>query len=350
MIVPRICIPVFLLVFCLSCKQERPEKITETKRPNILFIMADDHAMQAISAYGHPISQLAPTPNIDRIAKNGALFNHAFVTNSICGPSRAVILTGKHSHINGFRQNGDRFDGSQPTLPKMLKKAGYQTAVTGKWHLHGYPEGFDYWKIIVDQGQYYNPDFIGQGGDTVRISGYATDIITDDALDWIENKRNDSLPFFMMVHHKAPHRNWMPPLRHVNKYDSVQFPLPDTYFPDFKNQRAAQEQLQTIYEDMYEGHDLKMSKEYGSTELASNPWTTDFERMTPEQRNQWNEAYLPDNNAFWKADLHGKELDEYKGQRYLRDYLATVAAVDDGVGKILDYLEQNDLDENTLVV
>lgn len=350
MIVSRVCIPIFLLVICFSCKQERSEKIANTKKPNILFIMADDHAMQAISAYGHPISQLAPTPNIDRIAKNGALFNHAFVTNSICGPSRAVILTGKHSHINGFRQNGDRFDGSQPTLPKLLKKAGYQTAVTGKWHLHGYPEGFDYWKIIVDQGQYYNPDFIGQGGDTVRIPGYATDIITDDALDWIENKRNDSLPFFMMVHHKAPHRNWMPPLRYVNKYDSVQFPLSDTYFPDFKKQRAAKEQLQTIYEDMYEGHDLKISKEFGSTELASNPWTTDFERMTPEQRSQWNEAYLPDNNAFWKADLHGKELDEYKGQRYLRDYMATVAAVDDGVGKILDYLEQNDLDENTLVV
>ena len=338
------------ILFFAGCKQEHPERTSENKKPNILFIMADDHAMQAISAYGHPISQLAPTPNIDRIAKNGALFSHAFVTNSICGPSRAVILTGKHSHINGFRQNGDRFDGSQPTLPKMLKKAGYQTAVTGKWHLHGYPEGFDYWKIIVDQGQYYNPDFIEQTGDTFRIEGYATDIITDDAIDWIKNGRNDSLPFFMMVHHKAPHRNWMPPLRHVNKYDSVQFPLPDTYFPDFKNQKAAQEQLQTIYTDMYEGHDLKISKEYGSTELASNPWTTDFERMNPEQRKQWHEAYLPKNNAFWKADLHGKELDEYKGQRYLQDYMATVAAVDDGVGKILDYLEENNLDENTLVI
>ncbi len=338
------------LLFFAGCNQEHPEKSSENKKPNILFIMADDHAIQAISAYGHPISQLAPTPNIDRIAKNGALFRHAFVTNSICGPSRAVILTGKHSHINGFRQNGDRFDGSQPTLPKMLKKAGYQTAVTGKWHLHGYPEGFDYWKIIVDQGQYYNPDFITQDGDTTRIQGYATDIITDDALDWIKNERYDSLPFFMMVHHKAPHRNWMPPLRHVNKYDSVQFPLPDTYFPDFKNQKAAQEQLQTIYTDMYEGHDLKMSKEYGSTELASNPWTTDFERMTPEQRKQWDAAYLPENNAFWKADLHGKELAEYKGQRYLKDYMATIAAVDDGVGKILDYLEENDLDKTTLVV
>ena len=262
--------------------------------------MADDHAIQAISAYGHPISKLAPTPNIDRIAKNGALFNHAFVTNSICGPSRAVILTGKHSHINGFRQNGDRFDGSQPTLPKMLKKIGYQTAITGKWHLHDYPQGFDYWNILVDQGQYYNPDFIHQNGDTVRISGYATDIITDDALDWIKNKRNDSLPFLMMVHHKAPHRNWMPALRHVNQYDSVQFPLPDTYFPDFKNQKAAKEQLQTIYEDMYEGHDLKMSKEYGSTELASNPWTKDFDRMSPEQRRHGTPPTCPTTMPFGK--------------------------------------------------
>lgn len=149
-----------LVLLCYSCQEEHPKKTTEKKIPNILFIMADDHAMQAISAYGHPISKLAPTPNIDRIAKKGALFKRAFVTNSICGPSRAVILTGKYSHINGFRQNGDQFDGSQPTLPKMLKKAGYQTALTGKWRLQGYPEGFDYWNIIVDQGQYYNPDFI----------------------------------------------------------------------------------------------------------------------------------------------------------------------------------------------
>ncbi|MGB7393810.1 MAG: sulfatase [Pricia sp.] len=337
------------ITFLTTCQSEKSNKKTETGRPNILFIMADDHAMQAISAYGHPISQLAPTPNIDRIAENGALFRRAFVTNSICGPSRAVILTGKHSHINGFRQNGDRFDGSQPTLPKMLKETGYQTAILGKWHLHGHPEGFDHWKIIVDQGNYYNPDFI-DNGDTTRIEGYATDIVTEDALDWLKNKRNDSLPFFLMVQHKAPHRNWMPALRHVNRYDSVQFPLPDTYFPDFENQKAAKEQQQTVYEDMYEGHDLKISKEYGSTKLAVNPWTTDFERMTPEQRKEWDAAYLPENNAFWEADLHGRELDEYKGQRYLRDYMATIAAIDEGVGQLLDYLEEQGLDENTLVV
>jgi len=339
----------FLGIFALGCKEKSLKSEKQTATPNIIFIMADDHAMQAISAYGHPLGKLVPTPNIDRIAKNGALFNNSFVTNSICGPSRAVILTGKHSHINGFRQNGDYFDGSQPTLPKMLRESGYQTAIVGKWHLHGQPQGFDHWKIIIDQGNYYNPDFI-ENGDTTRIKGYATDIITNDALDWLQYKRNDSLPFFLMVHHKAPHRNWMPALRHTNKYDSVQFPLPETYFPKLKNQKAAQEQQQTVYMDMYEGHDLKMTKKFGSTELAHNPWKTDFERMTVEQRKQWNEAYLPKNNALHKANLTGKDLAKWKGQRYLQEYLGTIAAVDEGIGRVLDYLEESGLNENTLVV
>ncbi|MDX1328393.1 MAG: sulfatase-like hydrolase/transferase, partial [Arenibacter sp.] len=337
------------ILFGVSCKSEKPGNPIENKRPNILFIMADDHAIQALSAYGHPIGKLAPTPNIDKLAKGGALFTHSYVTNSICGPSRAVILTGKHSHINGFRQNGDRFDGSQPTLPKMLQQAGYQTALLGKWHLHGYPEGFDHWKILVDQGNYYNPDFI-ENGDTTRIQGYATDIITHDALDWLKTKRKDSIPFFLMVQHKAPHRNWMPALRHIKKYDSVQFPMPDSYFPTFNNQQAAEEQLQNIYRDMYEGHDLKMSVEYGSTELAHNPWKTDFERMSPEQRSAWDAGYLPKNNAFHKAKLKGKELAKWKGQRYLQDYMATIASVDEGVGELMAYLEENGLIDNTLVV
>lgn len=333
----------------LNCKTSIKPKNKADQKPNILFIMADDHAIQAISAYGHPISKLAPTPNIDRLAKNGVIFNNSFVTNSICGPSRAVILTGKHSHINGFRQNGDHFDGSQPTLPKMLQQSGYETAVVGKWHLHDYPEGFDHWKIIVDQGNYYNPDFI-ENGDTTRIEGYATDIITEDALNWIKYKRTDSLPFFLMLQHKAPHRNWMPALRHTNLYDSILFPLPDSYFPEFNKQWAAKEQLQTIYRDMYEGHDLKMSTAYGKTELVNNPWTTDFDRMTSKQRRTWNAAYLSKNNAFHKSKLTGKELAIWKGQRYLQDYMATIAAVDEGVGKILDYLEKSGLDKNTLVV
>ncbi|WP_286813742.1 MULTISPECIES: sulfatase family protein [unclassified Maribacter] len=333
----------------IACNTKINTSKKTAQKPNIVFIMADDHAIQAISAYGHPISKMANTPNIDRIAENGAIFQNSFVTNSICGPSRAVILTGKHSHINGFRQNGDHFNGSQPTLPKMLQQSGYNTAVFGKWHLHGYPEGFDDWKIIVDQGNYYNPDFI-EHGDTTRIEGYATDIITNDALQWLQQDRTDSLPFFLMVQHKAPHRNWMPALRHANLYDSIQFPLPDSYFPDFNKQWASKEQLQTIYNDMYEGHDLKMTKSFGSTQLLNNPWTTDFDRMTPKQHDAWDAAYLDKNNDFHKAHLTGKDLAIWKGQRYLQDYMATIAAVDEGVGKILDYLEESGLDKNTLVV
>ncbi|TRZ43658.1 sulfatase family protein [Robertkochia solimangrovi] len=341
-----------IVLSCLfGCKKQQDSTVTDTiadSRPNILFIMSDDHAFQAISAYGHPLSKLAPTPNIDRIAEEGVKFNKAYVTNSICGPSRAVILTGKHSHINGFRQNGDRFNGDQPTFPKFLQKEGYQTAMIGKWHLHGYPQGFDYWNIIQDQGNYYNPNFI-KDGDTTVIKGYATDLITEDAIKWLDS-REKSKPFLLMVQHKAPHRNWMPALRHINKYDSIKFPLPDTYFADHVGQKAAQQQLQTIYKDMYEGHDLKLTIAEGSSELANNPWTTDFDRMSPEQREVWDEAYQAKNDAFHRANLKGRALAEWKGQRYLHDYLATVAAVDESVGSLLDYLEANGLAENTLVV
>lgn len=351
---------VFLCTIILqSCKQKQePGTVTErsrSERPNIVYIMADDHAEQAISAYGHPISQLAPTPNIDRIAKDGAIFRNNFCTNSICGPSRAVVLTGKFSHINGFKMNGNRFDGSQQTFPKLLQKAGYKTAMIGKWHLHGLPEGFDYWNILNDQGNYYNPTFIKQGSDgkvsdTLNIEGYATDIITDEALQFLETSKQSDEPFMMMVHHKAPHRNWMPALRHVNKYDSIKFPLPDTYFTAHEGSLGSKEQQQTIYKDMYEGHDLKMTKEKGNPELAWNPWTTDFDRMTPEQRAAWNQAYQAKNDAFHEAKLSGKALAEWKGQRYLQEYLATIASVDEGIGRILDYLEANGLAENTIVI
>jgi uncharacterized sulfatase len=340
---------VCFLFLIISCKEKKQEELTKNKRPNIVFIMTDDHAAQAISAYGHPLSQLAPTPNIDRIAKNGAIFNSNFCTNSICGPSRAVILTGKHSHLNGFRMNGNIFDGSQQTLPKYLQEVGYQTALYGKWHLGGQPEGFDDWNILVDQGNYYNPDFI-KGKDTTRINGYSTDIITEMGIDWLKKNAKNDKPFLLMVQHKAPHRNWMPAPRHLNLYDSVKFPLPDTYFADHEGQVAAQQQLETIYKDMYEGHDLKMSIRKGSDSLRHNPWKSDFNRMTKEQRNLWNAAYRPKNDAFHDANLSGKELAKWKGQRYLQDYLATVASVDEGVGKILDYLEENGLSENTIVV
>lgn len=345
------------LLFFQSCREEKKQDNVDVpkKRPNIVFIMADDHAEQAISAYGHPIGQLAPTPNIDRIANEGALFKNNFCTNSICGPSRAVILTGKFSHVNGFKMNGNRFDGSQQTFPKLLQKAGYNTAMIGKWHLHGNPEGFDYWNILKDQGNYYNPDFIALNettklADTTRIEGYATDIITEEGLTYLKKVKDADQPFMLMLQHKAPHRNWMPALRHANKYDSVKFPLPDTYFTNHKGSLGSQQQLQTIYKDMYEGHDLKMTKTKGNPELAWNPWTTDFERMSPEQRLAWDKAYRAKNDAFHDANLSGKALAEWKGQRYLQEYLATIASVDEGVGRVLDYLEKNGLAENTIVI
>lgn len=345
------------LLFFQSCREEKKQDNVDVpkKRPNIVFIMADDHAEQAISAYGHPIGQLAPTPNIDRIANEGALFKNNFCTNSICGPSRAVILTGKFSHVNGFKMNGNRFDGSQQTFPKLLQKAGYNTAMIGKWHLHGNPEGFDYWNILKDQGNYYNPDFIALNettklADTTRIEGYATDIITEEGLTYLKKVKDADQPFMLMLQHKAPHRNWMPALRHANKYDSIKFPLPDTYFTNHEGSLGSQQQLQTIYKDMYEGHDLKMTKTKGSPELAWNPWTTDFERMSSEQRLVWDKAYQAKNDAFHDANLSGKALAEWKGQRYLQEYLATIASVDEGVGRVLDYLEENGLAENTIVI
>ncbi len=343
------------LLTCDRVKKQAYLDLDNEKRPNIVFIMADDHATQAISAYGHPIGKLAPTPNIDRIASEGAIFKNNFCTNSICGPSRAVILTGKHSHMNGFRMNGDRFDGNQQTFPKLLQKVGYKTAMLGKWHLHGFPQGFDDWKIIQDQGNYYNPNFISlnrqtQKIDTTRIEGYATDIITNHAIKYLEKVKNRKQPFMLMVQHKAPHRNWMPALRHLNKYDNVKFPVPDTYFTNHYGSTVSKEQYQTVYRDMYEGHDLKLTKEKGSLELAHNPWTTDFDRMTPEQHKAWNKAYQPKNDAFHDANLSGKDLDEWKLQRYLQEYMATIAALDEGIGNILDYLKANDLDKNTLVV
>ena len=353
-IVSKTLVYLFILALMFSCK-EKEASVKPQQRPNIIYIMADDHAQQAISAYGSALSKLAPTPNIDRIANEGALFKHNFCTNSLCGPSRAVVLTGKFSHINGFRMNGEHFDGNQQTFPKLLQKAGYTTGIVGKWHLYGLPQGFDYWKILVDQGHYYNPTFIfkddtGKIADTLDVHGYATDIITDQAIEYLDKVKDSGKPFLLMVHHKAPHRNWMPALRHINKYDSVQFPLPDTYFTDHAGSLGSKQQLQTIYKDMYEGHDLKLTKKKGSPELAWNPWPNDFERMTPEQRKTWDSSYAAKNDAFHDAHLSGRALAEFKGQRFLHEYLSTIASVDEDVGKLLDYLDKNHLTENTIVI
>lgn len=322
----------------------------QEKPLNILFIMSDDHATQAIGAYGHPLSQLAPTPNIDRIAETGAIFRNNYCCNSISGPSRAAILTGKHSHKNGFMRNSNvGFDNTQETLPKILQRNGYQTAVIGKWHLVSRPTGFDHWMVLNDQGEYNNPDFITES-DTVQCMGYVTDIITDLTKEWLDN-RDKSKPFFLMMHHKAAHRNWVPAEKYYHLYEDVKFPLPETYFDDYKGREAATQQKMNVYRDMYEGHDLKMTTGTDSDTLLYDPWPHVFlGRMTQQERRTFLDAYRERNNEFYARPRSEREIAEWKFQRYMQDYLAVVKSVDESVGEMLDYLQANDLLENTLVV
>jgi arylsulfatase A-like enzyme len=280
------------------------------KRPNIIFIFTDDHAAHAMSAYGSKVNK---TPNLDRIANEGMLFTNCYCTNSICGPSRAVILTGKHSHLNGFRQNGNRFDGKQQTFPKLLQKVGYQTAVIGKWHLASEPTGFDYHEVLIGQGPYYNPP-MRKNGKRVKHTGYTTEIITDLALDWLKEDRDQDKPFMLMFQHKAPHRNWQPGPKYLNMYDDVTIPEPDNLFDNYEGRgTAARMQDMSIAKTMT-ANDLKLTQPRG---------------FTPEQLKAWNAAYKPKNKVFLEAKLTGKELIRWKYQRYMKDYLRCVASVDD---------------------
>ena len=312
-------------------------------RPNILFVFTDDHAYQSIGAYGGWLAKHAPTPNIDRLARDGMLFRNCYVTNSICGPMRAVIQTGKYSHVNGFLVNGNKFDGTQQTFPKLLRQAGYQTAVVGKWHLgeHMAPQGFDYSEVLVGQGPYYNPPMLrdadgdGQHDGKMQHTGYTTDLITDLALDWLDKKRDKGKPFMLMYQHKAPHRAWEPGPQYLNMLDDVTLPEPETLFDDYSGRGlAAHQQDMTIAETMNE-RDLKL---------------TPPPNLTPQQRAKWDAAYEPKNQAFRRADLKGKELVRWKFQRYLKDYLRCIASVDENLGRMLDYLEQAGLADNTVVV
>jgi arylsulfatase A-like enzyme len=299
--------------------------------PNIIFIFSDDHASLALSAYGSAINQ---TPQIDRIAQEGMRFDNCLVTNSICGPSRATILTGKYSHKNGFYTNKDTFDGSQQTFIKLLKDAGYTTAIIGKWHLKSDPTGFDYWNVLVGQGLYYNPRMI-DNGEPVTIEGYATDIITDLSLDWLKNKRDKDKPFVLMFQHKAPHRPWRPGPDHLTLYDDRTIPEPETLFDDYEGRgSAARMQKMTIAKDL-NVNDLKLNTPKG---------------MTVEQLAAWQAAYGPKNKAFREANLQGDDLVRWKYQRYIKDYLRCVASIDDNVGRLLDYLDDSGLAQNTIVV
>jgi arylsulfatase A-like enzyme len=319
------------------------------ERPNILFIFSDDHAPQAISAYGSRINR---TPNIDRIADEGAIFLNSFCTNSICAPSRAVVLTGKHSHVNGKIDNSadQPFDASQPTFNKTLQAAGYQTAMIGKWHLRSDPQGFDSWQVLPGQGHYYNPDFRTPHGE-VRIEGYVTDIVTDLSLEWLENGRDPNRPFLLMCQHKAPHRNWMPGPDHLMTYAGETIPEPETLLDDYRDRASpASEQEMSIREHMRPAYDLKITPANPDDPGDRGDLTRLYERMTDAQKAAWDAAYEPRNARFRHADPQGDDLVRWYYQRYIKDYLRCIAGIDDSVGRILDYLDASGLAEDTLVV
>lgn len=334
---------------CQTTTQGEQDGIAK-QRPNILFIYTDDHSAAAVGAYGSVINA---TPHIDRLAAEGMVFENAFCTNGICAPARAVVLTGLHSHKNGVVDNGAVFDGSQTTFPQLLQGAGYDTALIGKWHLKSDPTGFDHWEILPGQGHYYGPDFESAAGSR-RIEGYVTEITTDLALQWLDERADDQQPFLLMVQHKAPHRTWMPgPAQHA-LYDGQTIPEPATLFDDYGGRGgAAQLQEMSIARHLYDLYDLKLIADGSESQSLEGPdrWAADLlQRMTAEQRQAWDQAYIPIDEAFDREPPTGDALVRWKYQRYIKDYLRCIASVDDNVGRLLDRLDAQGLAENTIVV
>ena len=330
----------FLTVACSSPQKEKHQENFKKSRPlNIVYIMADDHAYQAISAYGSEISKLAPTPNIDRIAKDGARMDAVFCTNSICGPSRASILTGKFSHINGFYKNvdGGDFNGNQLTFPKVFQENGYQTALIGKWHLGTTPTGFDYSKVLINwggQGTYYKPQFCVNGKDTIiEEKRHSTKVIEDDCIEWL-NSRDSSKPFLLLYQFKAPHRDWRPDSIYHNLFTDFNFPEPESFDDTYEGRLAASQNMMEI-ENHLNRRDLKQIPPSGLSRRDSMRWL----------------AYGNEGQKWSPNDsLFGKKLKSWKYQIYIKDYLRCIAGVDRAVGRVLDYLEENGLSENTLVI
>jgi len=353
-----------LLTLCIGCSHNDVAEVqtaapVESNRPNIVFIMSDDHALRALSAYGDSIID---TPNIDRLANEGVLFRNAFVTNSICSPSRAVLLTGKYSHQNGLRDNRDEFDGSQQTFPKILQRAGYETAVIGKWHLKSAPTGFDHWEVLIGQGEYYSPHFRSSDG-VVRYDGaYVTDKVTDLAVDYLEN-RGSSKPFFMLYSHKAPHRNWMPWVDDLGQNFVGELEPPDTFSDSFDRRPAAAEADMRV-RDMFLSWDMKLQPdEYpketgigggggrdGVNEEVAQMWQDAYLGMTPEQRAKWDSFYSSKNAEYLTVKDDPAALSRWMFERYLHDYGGTIRALDRNVGRLVEYLETKGLLENTIIV
>lgn len=324
-------------ISCLSCN-----RADEGNRPNILFIFSDDHATHAIGAYGpksnNPeLHKYVQTPFIDKLAEEGMLFSNVFCTNSICGPSRAAILTGKHSHLNGMLNNDTLFDGSQQTFPKILQKGGYETGWIGKWHLFSDPTGFDHWSILTQSGQqgtYYNPIFGTETGLEPE-TGYTATLITDRAIDWIENQRNKDKPFFLAYSHKTPHREWLPGPEELSMYMGVDIPLPTNFYDDYSNRTSA-----------LKGQEMEIARHMNERDLKLVPPSY----LNDEQLVLFYEAYGPENEAFHKAGLSGNKLAEWKFQRYMKSYLGSVTSMDKEIGRIINYLKESGLSENTIVI
>lgn len=349
---------IYLLAFgfsiLFSCQSQEEKK---QDRPNIIFIMSDDHAYQAISAYDN---RLIETPNIDRIAKMGMLFTQASVTNSICAPSRATILTGKHSHLNGKIDNHFPFDTTNVTFPQLLQQAGYQTAMFGKLHFGNNPKGFDQFKILPGQGSYYNPDFITKNEGNIKVEGYVTDIVTDMTLDWLQNERKAEQPFMLMYLHKSPHRPWLMAERHMEEFTQRTFAEPATLFDDYSGRTSpAGEAEMNILTHMGWSGDNKLSpeiiKKLGIADVGgydSIRYKSEFARFSPSQAENFRKYYGPIEEEFVKnyPSMTDEDKMRWKYQRYMQDYLGTIKAVDENVGRLLDYLEANNLMENTIIV
>jgi arylsulfatase A-like enzyme len=344
-----------LLVIAVHCSPSREEQVeTDPQRPNILFIMTDDHAYQAISAYG---SELINTPNIDRLATEGMRFDRAFVTNSICSPSRAVALTGKFSHLNSVKDNLDVFDSTQQTFPKILQSNGYQTAIVGKWHLKSEPTGFDYWRVLPDQGHYYHPELRTPDGE-IKAEGYVTEVVTDLALEFLDSVRDQEKPFLLMYHHKAPHRQWWPEMKDIEEFTQNTYPEPATLFDAYEGRGAAARDAEMrLLEHMGLTMDNKIKPDnlngLGYEEFAGwyePSYHERYRRLSSVEKANWDAIYDSINTVFMENIPQGEDLVRWKYQRYLQDYLGTIRSVDENIGRVLDYLDESGLSENTLVV
>lgn len=340
-------------------------KAEENKKPNILFIITDDHAYQTLGT-GNNDSPVA-LPNFNKLGRQGMVFDRSYCANSLCGPSRACILTGRHSHMNGFVFNGQRpLDGSQPTYPKMLQKAGYQTGLFGKWHLESDPTGFDTWEIFPGQGSYYNPDFISLKPDgkrqTKRFPGYATDVVTDKSIQWLEN-RDKNKPFLLVVGHKAPHRAWCPALRHLGKVDTSSMTPPANFHDDYANRpEFLKKNQQTVANHMAIYSDLKVLKDQVPEEMRKSivspgyGWDLgELNRMTPEEKKTWTDYYAKRTKSLVDGMKSGKLKDpkafaEWKWHAYMEDYLGCLLSVDDSIGRLMEYLDKEGIAKDTLVI